>query len=99
MPRMTVTGVRSSWPSREISSWRRAARSIKASWASSSSCARRRSRFSASVSSSMTEGVTSGEIRPPPAAACMTALRIASPSESFSTYPDAPATSMSRTAC
>ena len=27
MPRMTVTGVRSSWPSREISSWRRAARS------------------------------------------------------------------------
>ena len=36
IPRITVTGVRSSWPSRLTSSWRRAARSSSASWASSS---------------------------------------------------------------
>ena len=98
MPRITVTGVRSSWPRREISSCRRAARSSRASCAISSWRVRRRSRSRASVSSSITVGVTSGEITPPPMDACRTACRISSPSESFSTYPDAPATSMSRTA-
>ncbi len=60
MPRITVTGVRSSCPSREISSWRRAARSSRASCAISSWRVRRRSRSRASVSSSITVGVTSG---------------------------------------
>ena len=98
MPRITVTGVRSSCPSREISSWRRAARSSRASCAISSWRVRRRSRSSASVSSSITVGVTSGESTPPPVTAWRTACRISSPSLSFSTYPDAPATSISRTA-
>ena len=39
-----------------------------------------------------------GEMMPPPDAASRTAFRISSPSESLSTYPEAPATSMSRTA-
>ena len=85
MPRTTVTGVRSSWPSREISSWRRADRSSKASCAISSWRVRRRSRSRASVSSSMTVGVTSGEMTPPPTKAWRIACRISSPSESFST--------------
>ena len=60
MPRITVTGVRSSCPSRLTSSWRRAARSRSASWASSSWRERRRSRSRASVSSPITRGVTCG---------------------------------------
>ena len=59
-PRITVTGVRSSWPSAETSSWRLAARSSSASCAISSCRVRRRSRSSASVSSSITVGVSCG---------------------------------------
>ena len=45
----------------------------------------------------MTAGVTPGDRTPPPEAAWLTAFRMSSPSESFSTYPAAPATSISRT--
>ena len=93
-----MTGVRSSWPTRPISCWRRAARSRRASWATSSWRARRRSRSRASVSSSITLGVTASDRTAPPSAALRIAWTISSPSASFSTYPEAPATSMSRTA-
>ena len=92
-----MIGVRSSWPTRPISCWRCAARSNSASWASSSWRARRRSRSRASVISSITTGVTSGDSIAPPLAASRTACTIASASEPFRTYPVAPATSMSRT--
>jgi hypothetical protein len=85
MPRMTVTGVRSSWPTRPISCWRWAARSNRASCASSSWRARRRSRSSASVISSITTGVTSGDSIAPPLTASRTACTIASESEPFKT--------------
>ena len=96
-PRITVTGVRSSWDSRATSCCRLVERSTSASWAASSSPVRRRSRSSALVSSSITCDVTPDDRSAPPCAARLTAVRISSPSESFRTYPEAPATSIPRT--
>ena len=90
-----MTGVRSSWDSRATSCCRRVERSTRASCAASTPV-RRRSLRGAVVSSSIVR-VTPDDRSAPPCAARLTAVRISSPSESFRTYPEAPATSIPRT--